>query len=490
MSFRTILSHRAVRQVLVAHVATVLIVMAVVVNPPAIAGWGTLVRPPWLPGAVVGLAALGGAGWMLWRLQAVLVWDRRLAALDAATPRSTAIDPFLLTTASGSSAAEFGWNRLVEQGRYWQALVEAEEALRARLTEGQTGDAGPLLDAINDGVAAVDSTGVITYANAAMAGICGSESPRELIGKSLMSALRVETPSGDQSPATGNCSADIGEWIVPSSSGSRTLRGVRRAVSDERRETDATRREPLRFVWTIRDVTQQQLAEAMREKFLSAATHEFRTPLANIRAYAESLDLGHDIDAEERKRFYNVIQSESLRLSQLVDDLLDISRMQAGAMSLDRRETDLGRLVEEVAAKVQAQMRDKQLLFRCELPPKFPKIVADKGQLTAALVNLLGNAAKYTPEGGKVTFRVDVGAQLVQFSVTDTGIGIAPDELPHLFERFFRGNDERVREVSGSGLGLALAQEIARLHGGEIVVESVFNQGSTFHLSIPLDPTI
>ena len=225
----------------------------------------------------------------------------------------------------------------------------------------------------------------------------------------------------------------------------------------------------------------------MREKFLSIATHEFRTPLANIRAYAESLDVGHDLDLGLRKQFYNIIQSESSRLSQLVDDLLDISRMQAGSLSLDRRETDLSRLVDDVLTKVNAQMREKELQFRCELPPKFPKAAIDKGKLTAALVNLLGNAAKYTPNGGDVTFRVEVASQQVKFTVTDTGIGISPEELPRVFDRFYRSNDERVRQITGSGLGLALTQEISRLHGGDVAVESTLNQGSTFRLSIPLD---
>ena len=224
-------------------------------------------------------------------------------------------------------------------------------------------------------------------------------------------------------------------------------------------------------------MTQQRLADAMRDQFLTTATHEFRTPLANIRAYAESLHECNDLAPESRKHFYNVIQGESVRLSQLVDDLLDISRMQAGALSLEPAETDLGKLVEEIATKVQGEIRAKSLDFQCELPPKLPpKIIVDKSKVSAALVNLLGNATKYTPEGGKVIFRVELSPNKLQFQVSDTGIGIDPEELPHVFERFYRSNDDRVRELSGSGLGLALTQEVARLHGGEITVESQLNQ--------------
>jgi signal transduction histidine kinase len=107
--------------------------------------------------------------------------------------------------------------------------------------------------------------------------------------------------------------------------------------------------------------------------------------------------------------------------------------------------------------------------------------------LSAALVNLLGNATKYTPEGGRVSFRVDASQHKLQFTVSDTGFGIASEDLPHLFERFYRSNDDRVRDLSGSGLGLALTREVARLHGGDVTVESQLNQGSTFCLTIPLE---
>ena len=237
----------------------------------------------------------------------------------------------------------------------------------------------------------------------------------------------------------------------------------------------------------FRDVTQQRLAEDMRDKFLAAATHELRTPLTNIRAYAESLAAGKDdIDVESQKRFYNVIQSEAVRLSQLIDDLLDVSRMQAGALAIERREMDLARMIDEVGQKIEATMQNREVEFRRDLPPKFPKIMADKSKLAAALVNLLGNAAKYTPAGGRVTFRVDIAEEKIEFAVADTGIGIAPEELPRVFDRFFRSADDRVRDIPGSGLGLSLAQEIARLHGGDLTVDSELNVGSIFRLSLPL----
>lgn len=402
-------------------------------------------------------------------LLSLTVWPRRLGRLDTAT-----IDPLQLVSSSGNSAADRGWNKLMDQAQQWTALSSLQRQLQNRLGSGALGDHGKLLDAIASAIAAVDAEGKITYANAMMAGICGINSPDQLLGMPLRQAMQLPESTADK--LEHDNAAGEAEWSISDGDNSRLLRGQRRSLGE--RTTGS--------VWTIRDVTQQRLAESMREKFLTAATHEFRTPLANIRAYAESLDLGHDIDADARKHFYNVIQSESQRLSQLVDDLLDISRMQAGALSLDRTEVDLKRLVEDVTSKIQGQLQGKQLQMRAEFPPKFPKFTADKNMLSAAIVNLLGNAVKYTPEGGKVTFRVDINARNVQFAVSDTGIGIAAEEIPKVFERFFRSTDDRVQTISGSGLGLALVQEVARLHGGEVLVESVLNQGSTFRMVIPI----
>ena len=424
-------------------------------------------------GAAGFLSVLVGLITLNFQIGKMAVWERRVAALN-----NVEIDCGSLNTSSGSTPADFGWNRLVEQGRRWRALAELEHSLATKLTSARSGSTSQLLDALPEGVAAVDQVGTITYANGVLAAMCGRTNPSEQLRQSLATELGVDDAIAQQLNNATSVQQSIVEWTMTTSTSSRTLRGERRPVDTGDGQT--------RFVWTIRDVSQQRLAESMREKFLAAATHEFRTPLANIRAYSESLDMSDEFDAESRKRFYNVIQSESVRLSQLVDDLLDISRMQAGALALDYRETDLGRLIEEASAKILGQMKEKNLQFRVELPPKFPKASVDKGKLAAALVNLLGNAAKYTPEGGRVTFRVDVASENVQFSVTDTGIGIAPDELPKVFDRFFRSNDDRVRDISGSGLGLALAQEIARLHGGDIAVESTLNVGSTFRMSIPL----
>jgi two-component system phosphate regulon sensor histidine kinase PhoR len=239
-------------------------------------------------------------------------------------------------------------------------------------------------------------------------------------------------------------------------------------------------------VWTMRDVTQQKLAEEMRDQFVDTATHELRTPLANIKAYAETLALTDVIDIEQQKQFLNTINSEATRLARFVDDLLSVSSMELGSMSLNKQVTELGRMLNEVLTKVRPQVEEKQLEFEVVLPEKMPEPEIDKDKIAAVLVNLLGNAVKYTPEGGRVTFRVNVTDQQIEINVEDTGVGIAEDELSKVFDKFFRSQDPRVQEQTGTGLGLALAQEIVRLHGGRIEVESEINSGSKFSVLLPL----
>ena len=208
----------------------------------------------------------------------------------------------------------------------------------------------------------------------------------------------------------------------------------------------------------MRDVTQQKLAEEMRDQFVDTATHELRTPLANIKAYAETLALADMIDVEQQKQFLNTINSEATRLARFVDDLLSVSSMELGSLSLNKQVTDLTRMLNEVLAKIRPQIEEKKLAFEVAFPEKMPEPELDKDKISAVLVNLLGNAVKYTPANGRVIFRVHITAQQIEISIEDTGVGIAADELPKVFEKFFRSPDPRVQEETGTGLGLALAQ--------------------------------
>ena len=206
-------------------------------------------------------------------------------------------------------------------------------------------------------------------------------------------------------------------------------------------------------IWTIRDITQQKLADKMRDEFLDSATHELRTPLANIRAYAETLALSDMMEVEQQKEFCNTINEEATRLARLIDDLLSVSSMEAGSLSITRKNTEVDRMLRDVAKKVRGQMDQKSITFETMLSEKLPELPLDKDKISTSLVNLLGNAAKYTPAGGRVALKARVDESKLLIEIEDTGIGISEEELPKVFGKFFRSDDQRVREITGTGLG-------------------------------------
>ncbi len=236
----------------------------------------------------------------------------------------------------------------------------------------------------------------------------------------------------------------------------------------------------------IEDVTQQRLADDSQNAFIAQATHELRTPLTTIRLYTEEAIESGSEDGEIREKALNVINSETRRLERIVGDMLCVAEIEAGSLSIHRDSLRTEQLFTELEQDYQAQANDKSIELVFDLPPKFPTINADRDRLGQAFHNLVGNAIKYTPSGGKVEVRVafaDNDALTVE--VQDNGIGIDESQQERIFDRFCRADDRRIAKVTGSGLGLALARQIARLHGGDVTVESGIDQGSTFTLTIP-----
>jgi len=236
----------------------------------------------------------------------------------------------------------------------------------------------------------------------------------------------------------------------------------------------------------IEDVTQQRLADRSRNSFVAQATHELRTPLTNIRLYVEQAVDEGEADPKLRAQALNVINSEARRLERIVSDMLSVAEIEAGSLSIRPGDVRTDALFADLENDYTAQAAEKTIKLTFDLPPKMPVIRGDRDRLGQALHNLLGNALKYTPPGGNVSVRVEAPEQggLV-VHVIDSGIGIDPEECERIFDRFYRANDRRIAHVTGSGLGLALAREIARLHGGDIEVESKLDAGSTFTIVLP-----
>lgn len=236
----------------------------------------------------------------------------------------------------------------------------------------------------------------------------------------------------------------------------------------------------------IEDVTQQRVADEARNAFVAQATHELRTPLTNIRLYVETaIDEGENNPAVRAKAL-NVINQEVRRLENIVGEMLSVSEIEAGSFKLNRAEVRLDALFEELQTDYDAQAREKQIRFKLNLPPKLPAIKADREKIAMALHNLLGNAMKYTPSEGQVTLNVSIDNTLLTVDVADTGLGISDEDQKKIFEKFYRAKDPRIGKIPGTGLGLTLAREVMRLHGGDITVQSQIDKGSTFTLTLPI----
>jgi len=241
-------------------------------------------------------------------------------------------------------------------------------------------------------------------------------------------------------------------------------------------------------VLAIEDVSHIQEAERARDNFLYHVTHELRTPLTNIHAYAETLSKPDFDDENIRRECYNVIISETRRLSLLVEDILSISQLEVGSARVELADLDIVRLLRQIAQDNLGHADEKNIEFSLRIPPKAPAVCGDKSRLAVLLNNLIGNAIKYTPDSGRVDVVMETEERSITITVADTGIGISPDDQKHVFEKFYRSQDESVQMIPGTGLGLAISREIARLHGGDITVQSQVGKGSRFVLELPTSP--
>jgi len=378
--------------------------------------------------------------------------------------------------------AAAGWNQLQDRVARGNSLEDLEDRLSDSLGGLRQRRLEDALNSLSDAVAVTDVDGLITYANRSFASILGLPPEEEVCGRSLHDALAAAAPDALEQ-LTEHFRQTVSTRVFELERENDTSTDVLRI---ERSRINSKNNQATGWVCTIRDVTQQKLAEEMRNQFVFTATHELRTPLTSIKAGAETLAMLDDIDVEQQKHFCNIINEEATRLSRFVDELLNVSQMESGALALARRETDVARLLEDVVKHVQPEIERKRIEFGKSLPPKLSKMQLDKDKITAALVNLLGNAVKYTPEEGRVNLCVQALETNLIVQVEDGGIGIAEDEQAKIFEKFFRSDDDRVREITGSGLGLAFTNEVVRLHRGQLTVESELDKGSTFTMQLPL----
>ncbi len=377
-----------------------------------------------------------------------------------------------------------GWNRLVTQFNTLKLDQGIDKRLKQVATDRGTERYARAMRSLSEGLAITDQHGCISYANPAWLSLVAGSTydKQEVAGGSLAEIFAA---------------CDFSNWLTVTP---HLLDGTKPARFELRRGQKIAdgvlqlSRLPLEgrvqenegYVWTLRDVTQNSLANLAHEQFLASASHELRTPIANIKAYSESLIDIDNIAPAQQREFFNVIHSEAERLNRLLNELLDIQQLEAGSMTINTATFEVQRMLQEIQEHIAPLVAKKQLKLLCRIAPDIKSIRADKEKIISCLVNLLGNAIKYTPQQGEIRLIAEQQESAVMISVEDNGIGIAEEEQAKIFDRFYRCQDARVSDIEGNGLGLAFALEVARLHQGDLKVQSKLNQGSRFTLRLPV----
>ena len=354
-------------------------------------------------------------------------------------------------------------------------LVAMTNRLRDRLDEltEERDRAGQIVDALDDGVLLLDGAGRLLVANPAARswfGLPGDLRPglpaQRVLGVSQIAEL-AEKAAETGAPATCTASVVFPEY--------RTL-ALRAFPLADRGPTG-------RIVVTMTDITQRRRLEVLRRDFVANASHELKTPVAALRVLAETLLTALPDDPQAGREFAVRIGREAERLDTLVRDLLDLSRVERG--TLDVEPVDLVGLAKEVVGGYADRAEERRIRLRTELRPNVA-MRGDRAQLGLLLSNLIDNAVRCTPPRGTVRVRLDGGESRAVLQVADTGEGIPADELPRIFERFYRVDKARARQTGGTGLGLAIVRHVAESHGGTVTVDSELGRGTTFTVTLPV----
>jgi two-component system phosphate regulon sensor histidine kinase PhoR len=301
---------------------------------------------------------------------------------------------------------------------------------------------------------------------------------REPIGLTILHTLRDTTVQELVSAALRTEESQTGEFSVTGGKTDRTI--VLNCVAVR----DTTGRPSVLAIF--RDVSRLKQLEKVRREFVANVSHELRTPLSIFHGYVEHLLDNPDLPREDLAGILQILKRHSTRLNALLEDLLTIARLEARTEVFRPEPIDLQKFAPTVAQDWAAKLREKGVSLRLAIPKRLPPLNADPLRLEQVICNLLENALKYTASGGSITLGAEVDAQSYLVRVDDTGTGILPQDLPHIFERFYRADKARTRDQGGTGLGLSIVKHIVQCHGGSVTASSVYGQGTSIVLRFPL----
>ncbi len=361
--------------------------------------------------------------------------------------------------------------------------VRVEEAQESSDSERRRLDS--VLSHMSDGVLATDRRGNVTIVNNMALQLLGVEHDDELIGKSIIDVLDIR----HDYTVRQLVNSEQKEMILDmSNSGSNLI--LNAYFSSIQRESGFVSG----LVCVLHDVTSQQKEEQERKEFVSNVSHELRTPLTSVKSYVEALSDGAWQDKEIAPQFLKVVQDETERMIRMINDLLSLSRMDAGTTKLNLEYVNINELFNyilnrfDMIIKKEEDPKKKKYTIERFFTKKDLWVEIDTDKFTQVIDNIMNNAIKYSPDGGVITARLLETHNHVIMSISDQGLGIPRKDLSHIFDRFFRVDKARSRKQGGTGLGLAISKEVVNMLGGQIWVDSVEGKGSTFYISLPYVP--
>ena len=336
---------------------------------------------------------------------------------------------------------------------------------------GERNKLSAVLDTMADGVVVVDPGGTVLMANPAAQNML-AVTEAQIIGRRLVEVVRDDQIHRLLADCISTRKSQHGEVEL--------LRPRRfLSVAATPLAEDSSRQ----VLLMLRDRTGLRLTETSHREFVSNVSHELRNPLASVKAMVETLQDGAIEEIEVARNFLERIRHDTDRMNHLVDDLLELSRLESGQLTLQLGAVDLAVLVAEVKSSFEPRANDLGITLEGPVPEGLPAINADADRLRQVLINLVENALRFTRPQGVITISAAKQPRVVEVLVRDTGVGMSPEHLPHLFERFYK--IDRSRRDGGTGLGLAIVKQIVEAHGGQVWAESKEGEGSTFGFTLP-----
>jgi len=335
----------------------------------------------------------------------------------------------------------------------------------------ERGRLAAVLDNMGDGAIITDGDGTVRLINPAATRILGTKEDAAL-GRSFAGVARDHRIID----LWQQCRDECKETVAPVEVGRQQpfLQVVVTPLKDA---------EPGACLVILQDLTRVRRLETVRRDFISNISHELRTPLASLKSLADTLRDGALEDPPAAQRFLDRMEVEVDALTQMVQELLELSRIESGQVGFEIVPVSVADVVNPPVERLRPQAERADLRFSVDLAPDLPPVLADAERVRQVITNLVHNAIKFTPPGGEVAISATAGEGEVIISVRDTGVGIPADDLPRIFERFYKA--DRARSGGGTGLGLAIAKHIVLAHGGRIWAESVETRGSTFYVALP-----